>query len=190
MKSLPNVLTPEEQRKLLGIFNLRYRNGRKNRLIVEIMLTVGLRVSEACNLKWNDIQPKIGTLTVRSGKCGKDRVLFLPPSLIDRLNQYKKENPSTSVSSFVFATRTGKPSDRSTLTKMVSTYAKKAEITEKRVYSHLLRHTALTDLYRETRDIRKVQTIAGHSSIQTTQIYTHIAPEEIRQTLTREKYGV
>lgn len=183
-RKLPDVLTDDEQKALLTAFNLRYHNGRKNRLIVETMLTAGLRVSEVCNLRWSNLRWREGSLTVRDGKGGKDRVLYLPATLVARLKAYRDEAPN---SAYVFATRSGNPSDRSTVTKMIKTYAAKAGI-EKRVYAHLLRHTALTDLYRKENDIRLVQTVAGHSSIQTTQIYTHIAPEEIRDAMTREKY--
>lgn len=70
---------------------------------------------------------------------------------------------------------------------MVKKYALKAGI-EKNVYNHLLRHTALSDAYSDTKDIRKVQQIADHSNIQTTQIYTHISAEDIKETMTKEKY--
>ena len=181
---LPDILTYDEQNKFLKVFNQRYHSGRKNRLIVELMLTAGLRVSEVCNLRWADLRYRESKLLVKQGKGKKDRNLFIPESLMARLKVFKENSPD---SPYVFATRTGQPLDRSNLNVMVKKYAKKAGI-EKNVYNHLLRHTALTDLYSATKDIRKVQAIAGHSSIQTTQIYTHISAEEIRDTMTAEKY--
>ncbi len=183
-RELPDVLTIEEQKALLGVFNLRYHSGRKNRLMIELMLTAGLRVSEVCKLKWTDIRYKTGMVLLKQAKGKKDRNIFIPDSLINRIKEYKEDAIQ---SAYVFCTRTGKPQDRSTLNKMVKTYSIKAGI-EKNVYNHLLRHTALTDLYSDTKDIRKVQQIAGHSSIQTTMVYTHISPEEIRETMTKEKY--
>jgi len=152
--------------------------------MVELMLTAGLRVSEICKLKWTDLRYKECLLLLKQAKGSKDRNIYIPASLMQRLKDYKNEAPK---SVYVFATRTGKPQDRSTLNKVVKTYAAKAGI-RKNVYNHLLRHTALTDVYRRTKDIVQVQQIAGHSSVQTTQIYTHISPEEIRDTMTTEKY--
>jgi len=184
-RKLPDVLTFEEQKALLGVFNLRYHSGRKNRLMVELMLTIGLRVSEICKLKWADIRWREGKILIKDGKGGRDRNLFIPESLTSRLKDYREETPE---STWVFATRTGNQQDRSTLNALVKKYAKKAGI-DKNVYNHLLRHSALTDIYNATKDIRKVQAIAGHSSIQTTQIYTHISAAEIKETLTTEKYS-
>ena len=183
-RKLPDVLTIDEQKAFLDVFNLRYKAGRKNRLMVEIMLTAGLRISELSNLKWENIRWREGKLLVKQGKGNKDRNLFIPESLANRLKVYKEEAPD---SLYVFATRTGKPIDRNSANKLIKHYAEKAGI-EKRVYNHLLRHTALTDLYSDTKDIRLVQQVAGHASIQTTQIYTHISAEEVRTTMTREKY--
>jgi len=186
-RKLPDVLTIDEQKQLLEVFDLRYHSGRKNRLMVELMLTIGLRVSEICKLKWQDIRWREGKILIKQGKGEKDRNLFLPESLIERLKNYKDEFEDLKDSSFIFQTRTGKAIDRSTLNALVKKYAVKAGIS-KNVYNHLLRHTALTDLYSNTKDIRKVQAIAGHASIQTTQIYTHISAEDIKDTLIKEKY--
>ncbi len=181
---LPDVLTMDEQKALLSTFNLRYHSGRKNRIMVELMLTAGLMVSEVCKLKWTNLRYKELLLLIKQGKGKKDRNIHIPESLMQRMKDYKNESPE---SAYVFATRTGKPQDRSTLNKVVKLYASKAGL-EKNVYNHLLRHTALTDVYRRTKDIVQVQMIAGHSSVQTTQIYTHISPEEIKETMTAEKY--
>lgn len=183
-RDLPDVLTMDEQRVLLNVFNLRYHSGRKNRLMVELMLTAGLRVSELCNLKWKDLRHRESKILIKEGKGKKDRNLFIPASLMRKLREYKEEAPE---SVYVFATRTGKPQDRSTLNKLVKKYAEKAGI-DKNVYNHLLRHTALTRMYSKDKDIRKVQQIAGHSSIQTTQIYTHVSAEDIKETMMEEIY--
>ena len=181
---LPDVLTFDEQKAFLTVFNLRYHSGRKNKLMVELMLTAGVRVSELCSLRWIDIRYKENKILIKEGKGQKDRNIFIPESLMSRLKEYRNEAPE---SVYIFATRTGKPIHRATLNTLVKKYARKAGI-EKNVYNHLLRHTALTDLYTDTKDIRLVQNIAGHSSIQTTMIYTHISAEEIKKTMTSEKY--
>ncbi|NQT58541.1 MAG: tyrosine-type recombinase/integrase [Bacteroidetes bacterium] len=151
--------------------------------MVELMLTAGLRISELSKLKWSHIRWKEGKLLIKEGKGEKDRNFFIPESLVMRLKIYKEEAPE---SVFVFATRTGKQIDRCSANKMIKHYAKKAGI-EKNVYNHLLRHTALTDLYTDTKDIRLVQQVAGHVS-QTTQIYTHISAVEVRISMSKEKY--
>ena len=183
---LPDVLTHDEQTALLRIFNPRYHGGRRNRLIVELMLTAGLRVSEVCNLQWSHLRKRDSVVMVRQGKGRKDRNLPVPNSLMAQLHVYRDE-AETPESPYVFATRTGNRADRSNLNKMVKKYAAKAGI-EKRVYNHLLRHSALTDLYRRTRDIRLVQQAAGHASIQMTQVYTHISAEDLREAMAVEKY--
>ena len=185
---LPNVLTLEEQKALLNVFNMRYPSGRKNKLMVELMLTAGLRVSEICSLKWSNLRYRDDKIMIKEAKGKKDRNIFIPESLMLRIKEYKNEIPEEHTESvYVFATRTGKAQNRSTMNTMVKKYSLKAGI-EKNVYNHLLRHTALTDLYSDTKDIRKVQQIAGHSNIQTTQIYTHISAEDIKDTMTKEKY--
>ncbi len=181
---LPNVLSIDEQKSLLGVFNQRYHSGRKNRLMVELMLTAGFRVSEICSLRWIDLRYRDNKIMIKEAKGKKDRNIFIPESLMLKIKAYKEDAPE---SVYVFATRTGKPQNRSTLNEMIKTYSGKAGI-EKNVYNHLLRHTALTDLYSKTKDIRKVQQIAGHSNIQTTMIYTHISAEDIKETMTEEKY--
>lgn len=183
-RKLPDVLTFEEQKALLNIFNQRYHSGRKNRLMVELILTAGLRVSEICNLKWLDLRYRDYKILIKEGKGKKDRNLFTPESLMQSLKKYKEYAPN---SKFVFASISGEKQDRSNLNKTIKNYANKAGI-KKNVYNHLLRHTALTDFYTKTKDIRKVQEIAGHSSIQTTQIYTHISAEEIKETMITNKY--
>ena len=185
-RKLPDVLTHDEQNALLRVFNSRYHSGRKNRLIVELMLTAGLRVSEVCNLQWTHLRKRDSVLMVKNGKGGKDRNLPIPHSLMEQILAYRNE-PETPESKFIFASRNGKPADRSNLNKMVKKYAAKAGI-EKRVYNHLLRHSALTDLYSRTKNIRLVQQAAGHASIQTTQIYTHISAEDLREAMAVEKY--
>lgn len=183
-RKLPDVLTFEEQKALLNIFNQRYYSGRKNRLVVELMLTAGLRVSEVCSLKWSDLRYRDNKILIKEAKGKKDRNLFIPDSLMHKLKDYKEEAPE---SPYVFASQSGEKQDRSNLNKTIKNYATKAGI-KKNVYNHLLRHTALTDFYIKTKNIRKVQEIAGHSSIQTTQIYTHISAEEIRETMISNKF--
>lgn len=152
--------------------------------MTELMLTAGLRVSEVCSLKWSDLRYRDHKILIKEAKGKKDRNLFIPESLMMKLKDYKIEAPK---SQYVFASKTGKRQDRSNLNKTIKNYASKSGI-KKNVYNHLLRHTALTDFYTSTKDIRKVQEIAGHSSIQTTQIYTHISAEEIKETMITNKY--
>ncbi len=146
---LPDVLTLDEQKALLNTFNLRYHSGMMNIIMVELMLTAVLRVLECCKLKWSNLRYKELLILIKQGKGKKDRNIHISESLMHRIKDYKSESPE---SVYVFATRTGNPQDRSTLNKVVKLYASKAGI-EKNVYNHLLRHTALTDVYRRTKDI-------------------------------------
>jgi len=179
---LPIVLTFEEREALKDIFNERYRSGRKNKLIVRLMLSTGIRISELCSLKWENINFKTRQMDIVNGKGKKDRNIFIPSSILATLEDYRIESPP---SPYVFATRTGNKPDRSVLSKMITDYARKAGI-NKSISAHTLRHTCLTERYLSNKDIRTVQKIAGHKNLQTTMIYTHISDEIVKDALELE----
>ena len=180
-RQLPNILTDTEEIKLLSVFNRRYRTSYRNQCMVRTALETGLRVSELIALRFEDIEPATGRVHLKRAKGMKDRVIFMKPSLVSALlNQAElmdrePEGP-------VFTTLQGQPVKDAYLRKMIAQKAKKAGI-QKRVHFHLLRHTYLTRLYSRTKDLRLVQEVAGHADISTTQIYTHISGEDVRQAM-------
>ena len=182
MRKLPDILTEDEEQALLGVFNLRYLTAARNRLMILLALQTGMRVGDLINLRFEDVERDTGRCHLKNGKGAKDRVLFLRAGtisdLIDLADLFKGHNTG-----LVFTTLKGeRPVQAQYLRRMIAEKAKKAGIS-KRVHFHLLRHTYLTRLYSETKNIRLVQQIAGHTSIATTQIYTHISGADVREAM-------
>ena len=162
----------------------------RDKSLLELLFSTGLRVSELVNLKKDDINLKREEFTIR-GKGGKTRIVFLSTIAKYWLKQYiearKDMNPYVFVS---HDKRTNKEKERGTDDKpitprtaqrVVQKYAKIAGIT-KAVTPHTMRHSYATDLLQNGADIRSVQSMLGHASITTTQIYTHITDKELRKT--------
>lgn len=179
-RKLPEVLTEEEQKKFLDQFNTRYPSPHRNKVMFQLMLNTGLRVSEAVNLRWKDINLTSGKLMVREGKGAKDRTLWVGEDDLNRLHEWKERQVEKAGFSpeYVFTTLEGNQLSTRQVQITVKKYADKAGI-DKNVTPHTLRHTFATDLYRETKNIRLVQKALGHSDLSTTMIYTHIVDEEL-----------
>ena len=183
-RRLPEVLTPREQELLLAQPNRRYPTGERNHLLLKLMLDTGLRLSEALNLRWSDLDLLTGELRVRRGKGAKDRVLWVGEEDLELLRRWRRRQ--TEILGYapehVFTTLKGRRLCPRYVQQMVRRYADKAGI-HKRVHPHTLRHTFATDLLRATKNIRLVQKALGHASLSTTQIYTHIVDEELERAL-------
>ena len=171
-KKLPVVLTKDEVKKLISSAPTK-----KSRLILEMLYSSGLRLSECINLKVGDLELKEKTGWVRSGKGGKDRMIILAEHLIDDLGQYlAKKRPDD----YFFSNKKGNPLSARNVQKIVKTTARKAEISKK-ISPHTLRHSFATHLLDAGTDLRRIQELLGHSSIQTTQIYTKVSTEELKK---------
>jgi len=170
-KKIPEVLSKEEIRNLIASSPTE-----KSKLIIKLLYSTGLRVSELVNLKLKDLNLKTRESWVRSGKGSKDRFFQLPPNLMEDLNKHistLKENGT-----YLF------PGKNKTLTtrniqKILLKAAEKAGI-NKRVTPHKLRHSFATHLLESGVDIRYIQALLGHSSISTTEIYTHVSPYKLK----------
>jgi len=156
----------------------------RDRAILETLFSTGLRVSELANLKIDEINLKRDEFTVR-GKGDKPRVVFLSDSAKEWLKKYLNKRQDTSPYMFICHDRaklgredSGPITPRS-IERMVQYYSKAAGIT-KRITPHTLRHTFATDLLRNGADIRSVQSLLGHASITTTQVYTHITNKQLK----------
>lgn len=182
-RKIPDILTIEEQERLLEQFNLRYITPQRNQTMISLILSTGLRLSEMTNLKWRDINLMTGQLKVVEGKGAKDRMLYVNDSMIQMLQEWKerqfKEWGKTDI---VFSTRTLNKLDGKAVRKMIKTYCDKAGI-NKDITTHSLRHTFASDLLRDTKNIRIVQKVLGHEDISTTQIYTHIVDTEVEEAM-------
>ncbi len=181
---IPEVLTEVEQKALLKQPNPRYFTGQRNLVLLHLMLNNGLRVAEATSLKWNDLDLQTGKLHLKQGKNSKDRILWIGSATLDLLQGWRdrQQQKTEKAPAYVFTTREGKAISPRYVQQMVKRYTTRADI-NKQVTPHTLRHTFATDLLRETKNIRLVQKALGHSSLSTTQIYTHIVDEELEAAL-------
>ncbi len=156
----------------------------RDKAILETLFSTGLRVSELAGLTRDGVNLKEEEFTVR-GKGDKPRVVFLSNAARYSIKEYLSKRMDPDPHLFVSHDRAGKGRDSEGLTarsvqRLVEHYAKAAGIT-KNITPHTMRHTFATDLLRNGADIRSVQTLLGHSSITTTQIYTHITDERLRE---------
>ncbi len=172
-KRLPIVLSKDEVKKLLGALG-----NKKSRLMVSLMYACGMRVSEIINLQPNnfDFVEKIGYIRQAKGK--KDRIFNIPVFLFNKLKEQAEKQRQVK-EEFLFTGPKGKLSARN-MQKIVNKAAKRAGI-QKSVHCHTLRHSFATHLLEDGVGIRKIQELLGHSSISTTEIYTHISGEELKK---------
>jgi site-specific recombinase XerD len=154
---------------------------KRDKAILELLFSTGLRVSELANLKKEQLNLKKDEFTVR-GKGKKPRVVFLSEDARRWLKEYLAARHDLSPYLFVSHDRAHKSEENLTarsIERLVKKYAKVAGITKK-VTPHTMRHSYATDLLMNGADIRSVQSMLGHSSITTTQIYTHITNQQLR----------
>jgi len=165
-QKLPIVLSQDEIQKMFDVCD-----NLKHKVILSILYSCGLRVSELVNLKWVDIDRSRMVINIIQAKGGKDRQVMLCENIIPLLEKYWKEYKSKEY--VLNGQNSLQYSDRS-IGEVVKSLAKKAGI-NKRVYSHLMRHCSFTHLVENGTDINLIQRLAGHSSVKTTAIYTHIS---------------
>lgn len=166
-----SVLTQEEIDRLMLAATKDKQNGLRNRAILEMLFSTGLRVSELISLKVETINPDSTEFTVR-GKGGKLRLVFMSSTARNWYKKYlNKYNLLPKQKIFDITPRT--------VERVVMSCAKHAGIT-KQVTPHTLRHSFATDLLENGADLRSVQTLLGHSSITTTQIYTHVTNRQLK----------
>jgi site-specific recombinase XerD len=174
-KSLPKVLTRDEIKKLFESTHF----GR-NRLMLQFMYGSGCRVSEVTKIKVEDLNLKEKTATVREGKGNKDRIIVLSKEWIHGIKKYLAKKRIQS--EFVFSKKNGKPITTDTIQRIVRESAVNAGI-NKHVTPHCLRHSYATHLLEAGTNIRYIQTLLGHSSLNTTQIYTSVANDQLKKVV-------
>ena len=176
-----DLMTSAELTRLLEATRGSSEKEMRDRAILELLFSTGLRVSELCALN-SDIDLSRDELSVR-GKGDKVRVVFLSPAAKEAVAAYLKQRKDMEEALFVnFSNGTSTPSRLTSrsIELMVKRYAAKAGITKK-VTPHVLRHAFATDLLSNGADIRSVQQLLGHASINTTQIYTHLTDSHLRE---------
>ncbi|SNQ62453.1 site-specific tyrosine recombinase/integron integrase [Candidatus Methanoperedens nitratireducens] len=172
-KKLPVVLTRQEIRDLLD-----NTENSKHRLLIELLYSTGLRLSECVNLKYSDLDLNDGIGWVRMGKGAKDRIFIISGMFKKDLLEYKDKSGADG-KGYIFSMNGKKMSPRG-IQHAIKKAAKRAGI-EKDVHVHTLRHSFATHLLEDGVDIRKIQTLLGHANLQTTQIYTQVSSEEIKK---------
>lgn len=180
----------DEVERLISSANGNDPKSFRDRAILELLFSAGLRVSELTNLDRDHVNLKKEEFSVR-GKGSKLRIVFLSPDARDSIEAYLKLRDDIDPALFVSFPKSPEKSERSgrqtlrltprSIQRLVKHYATKAGIV-KDVHPHTLRHSFATDLLQNGADIRSVQTMLGHSSITTTQIYTHVSNEYLKET--------
>ncbi|MBT3582663.1 tyrosine-type recombinase/integrase [Candidatus Woesearchaeota archaeon] len=168
-RSVPEVLSKEEVKLLIDTAK------HKNKLMLELLYSSGLRLSELISLKIEDLELNTKTGWVRSGKGNKDRMIILSDKVIEHLREFIDDRKT----GYILQGRNGKLSPR-TVQITLANLAKKANLTKK-VHPHMLRHSFATHLLEAGTDIRKIQVLLGHSDLSTTQIYTQVSNKELKK---------
>jgi len=188
---LPDVLSRDEMVSLLMQPDITTALGKRDKAIVEMLYAAGLRVSELIGLTMHNINLEVGAIRTM-GKGSKERVIPMGSKAMDSLKKYLQESRPLLLKkrysqggSYLFLNSRGSPITRQGLWKIIKKYALMAGIT-KSVTPHTVRHSFATHLLEGGADLRSVQIMLGHADISTTQIYTHVARERLKEI--HEKY--
>ena len=186
-RHLPEVLSYEEIQKMIDSIDLSTPLGHRNKAMIEVMYGCGLRVSELINLKISDIYKEDGFLRI-FGKGDKERLVPIGDGSLKILFNYidgarKHQDPKPKFTDTVFLNRRGGGLTRQMVFLIVKELAEANGIT-KTISPHTFRHSFATHLIEGGANLIAVQQMLGHASISTTEIYTHISDELLRETLT------
>ena len=177
---LPKFLNQTEVEMLLSQPDVSTETGLRDRAILELMYSSGLRVSEAVNLQIREVDLDLGILTC-TGKGNKTRRVPVGASAVEWLKSYlalRRKNEKIEIQN-LFVSPAGKPLTRQLIHSFIKAYAKQCGL--EGVSPHTLRHSFATHLVQNRADIRSVQHMLGHADISTTQIYTHITDAHLKK---------
>ncbi|MEW6585363.1 MAG: tyrosine-type recombinase/integrase [Nitrospirota bacterium] len=186
-KRLPKVvLTEEEARKVLDQPNLSTMSGIRDRAILEVFYSTGIRLEEMVSLTIYDCDLQGGLLRVNKGKFAKDRVVplgkhavrFLKEYITQIRPQHTKKNKTVRT---MFVNKDGEPLSKQMIEIRIRRYTRQAGI-QKQITPHTFRHTFATELIKNGADITAVQKMLGHARLKTTYIYTKVAGVEVKKT--------
>jgi len=187
-RKLPDVLSFEEIEQLISAIDLSKPEGGRNKAILEVMYSSGLRVTEAINLKISSLYLDVGFIRV-IGKGDKERLVPIGSDAIKYIKLYKEtirvhQIPAKDCDDILFLNNRGKALSRVMIFYIIKDLIQKTGI-QKTISPHSFRHSFATHLVEGGADLRAVQEMLGHESITTTEIYTHINREYLRDTLDR-----
>ena len=175
-----DLISADELQRLIEAPNAKTVKDLRDRAILELLFSTGLRVSELCSLS-RDIDLRKDEVSIR-GKGDKVRVVFISPRAKEAIRQYLEKRTDMEDALFIHVSRHDTNAKRLTsrsVERIVKYYAIKAGITKK-VTPHVIRHSFATDLLESGADLRSVQALLGHAHIGTTQIYTHVTDKHLR----------
>jgi integrase/recombinase XerD len=178
-----NLFSPTEVRKVLAQPDLTTSTGIRDRAILEVLYSSGIRRMELCGLKLNSIDAERGVVTVRKGKGNKDRVVPISMRALGWVKQYVDEQRPTPHDDFtdtLFLTVQGRSLTENRLTMLVREYIRAADI-GKGGSCHAFRHSMATGMLENGADIRFIQAQLGHSELTTTQIYTRVSVRKLKE---------
>jgi len=187
-KSLPSYLRIEEVDRLLAQPNLATPGGVRDRALIELLYSTGLRVSEVVRLRVSDLDMRMGCLRC-IGKGDKERLVPVGQKALAAVRQYLETSrpkllhapkPSPGAVPQLFVNRAGRSMGRISIWRILADYGRRAGI-RTHLSPHTLRHSFATHLLERGADLRSVQLMLGHADISTTQIYTHVVEERLKQ---------
>lgn len=184
-KRLPKYITNDDVTSIFSVPDISSPIGERNRLILELLYGTGIRVSELCNIKLKDIDLNNKTIRIL-GKGSKERIVFYGDVCAEILELYMSDgrnlllNKKNNDYLIIGAYKNDKPFTTRSVELIINDIIEKAAI-NKKVTPHVLRHTFATHLLNEGCDILMVKELLGHSSLDTTGIYTHVSNERLRK---------
>jgi integrase/recombinase XerD len=188
-RSLPRFLSEEEIGRLLDRLSSEDSiEARRDRAILELLYATGLRVSELVSLNLEDVSLEEGYIRC-VGKGSRERIAYMHPTAKEALEEYllrarRKFKPRSSEDA-MFISRRGERLTRQWVWAVLKTWGKKAGIDPRRITPHVLRHSFATHMLRGGAPLRHVQELLGHASITTTQVYTHLTQDQVREEYDR-----
>ncbi len=187
IRKIPSVLSVGEMERLLAAVDLSDPQGERNRAMLELLYAAGLRVSELVDLRLTDLFLDVAFIKV-TGKGSKERLVPVSPAAIRHLRNYLdhvrrlQDNIQPGHENIVFLNRRGAKLTRVMVFYIIKEMAQRAGIT-KNISPHTFRHTFATHLVEGGADLKAVQDMLGHASITTTEIYTHLDAEYLKETI-------
>jgi len=182
-KTLPHYLTLDEVERLLAAPDPATPQGARDRAMIELLYSTGLRVSELVSMRLGDLRPEQGCVQV-TGKGNKQRIVPCGRSALAAVEAYlrgpRRKLLGRRDSPYLFVSRIGQRLTRQAFWKSIKTAGLRAGISQ-RLHPHLVRHSFATHLLSRGADLRSVQQMLGHADISTTQIYTHVVAEQLKQ---------
>lgn len=182
---LPTVLSVEEIDRIIDAIDYRKNEGLRNRAIIEVLYSCGLRVSELCHLKLSDVHPDEAFVHIY-GKGRKERLVPISHAALDALAQYlaspHRPTPKAGEEEYIFLSRLGKAIARNSIFDLIRALSEEAGIT-KTISPHTFRHSFATHLLDGGANLQAIRLMLGHEDISTTEIYTHIDTQTLREEI-------